>query len=71
MGRLIMSFPLSSMHVGETVTKDITFSHGLRSMTPCQKSNANEQDTSLSLWGTLPEMKSASKLNLMQYFKLP
>lgn len=53
-----------SMCVCETVIKDITFSHCLRSKIPCQNSNAGGQDIPLSLWLAVPEMKLVSKLNL-------
>lgn len=52
------------MCVCETVIKDITSSHCLRSKIPHQKSNASEQDILLSLWLAVPEMKLAFKLNL-------
>lgn len=70
---LITSFSLSnpwcvsevfSMCDCETVIKDITFSHCLRSKIPHQKSNASEQDIPFRLWLAVPEMKLAPKLNL-------
>lgn len=53
---------VASLRVCETVIKDITFSHCLRSKMPCQSQIQVRHP--LSLWLAVPEMKLASKLNL-------